>query len=374
MSQEAAREASEIAADAGLLYVSDQSPGIRRKRQGSHFRFIDPAGKPVRDETTLKRIASLAIPPAWSEVWICPRPDGHLQAVGRDAKGRKQYRYHPRWRETLDRTKYERAIAFGEALPLIRERTHRDLALSGMPREKVLATVVRLLESTLIRIGNREYARTNNSYGLTTLRNRHVDVDGARIRFEFTGKGGKKHSISIRDRRLARVVKQCQELPGQQLFQYLDEAGEKRTVDSADVNAYLREITGEEFTAKDYRTWAATVLAALALREFEAFESDAEAKRNIVQAVELVAHHLGNTASICRKCYIHPDVVEEYLAGALGEAMRQDAEIELVEAVEGLALEEAAVLALLRRRSGRKDRRSSKRRAAVERLVPKIRI
>jgi DNA topoisomerase-1 len=337
------------AREADLIYVSDESPGIRRKRTSSGFRYVDQDGKAVRDPATLSRIKSLAIPPAWTDVWICPRRNGHLQATGRDARRRKQYRYHPRWREVRDRSKYERTIAFGEALPRIRERVRQDMSLRGLPREKVLATVVGLLETTMIRVGNEEYARSNGSFGLTTMLRRHVDVDGAELRFEFRGKGGKKHNVSVRDRRLARIVRQCQEIGGQELFQYLDEDGKARSIDSADVNEYLRQISGEDFSAKDYRTWAGTVLAAMALQELESFESATEAKSNLVQAVESVAKQLGNTPAICRKCYIHPDVIDRYLEGALPEALKRRAEAELID-TSGLRPEEAAVLALLRQR------------------------
>jgi DNA topoisomerase-1 len=337
----------------GLRYVSDTLPGIQRKRHGAHFRYTGPDGAPVRDAQTLARIRALVIPPAWTDVWICPMPHGHLQATGRDAKGRKQYRYHPRWREVRDATKYTRMIAFGRALPRIRERVEHDLALPGLPRAKVLATVVRLLETTLIRVGNEEYAKTNRSYGLTTLRNRHVDIAGATLRFHFRGKSGITHTIGINDRRLAGIVRRCRELPGAELFQYLDDDGERRGVDSGDVNEYLREITGEEFTAKDFRTWAGTVLAAMALQELEAFDSDAQAKKNVVGAIERVAERLGNTPSVCRKCYVHPAVLDAYLDGTMLETLKQRAEQEIAESLSGLKPEEAAVLALLQQRLAR---------------------
>ena len=271
----------------------------------------------MRDRATLSRIRSLAIPPAWESVWICPRDDGHLQATGRDARGRKQYRYHAQWREVRDETKYGRMAAFGRALPRIRRRVTRDLALQGLPREKILATLVRLLEATLIRVGNEEYARDNSSFGLTTLRNRQVAISGARIRFNFRGKSGVEHAIELNDRRMAGIVKRIRELPGQELFQYVDEAGERRSVESADVNAYLREAAGGEFTSKDFRTWAGTLLAAKALRQAGPFESKAEAMRNVNTAIEGVATVLGNTKAVCRKCYVHPVVVERYLDGSL---------------------------------------------------------
>ena len=302
---------------AGLRYVTDAKPGITRKRRGKNFQYFDPDGKPIRDNDEIARIKSLVIPPAWTDVWICPRANGHLQATGRDARGRKQSRYHPRWREVRDENKYERMKLFGETLPVIRERIEKDLALPGLPREKILATIVRLLETTFIRVGNAEYAKENHSYGLTTMRNKHVDVQGATVRFKFQGKSGKHHSIDLNDRRLARIVKRCLDLPGYELFQYIDEDESLRTVDSSDVNDYLRTITEQQFTAKDFRTWAGTVLASLALREFEAFQSETEAKRNIVQAIKNVAEKLGNTPAVCRKCYVHPAVLECYTAGEL---------------------------------------------------------
>jgi DNA topoisomerase-1 len=338
---------------AGLRYVNDRGPGIRRKRAGKHFSYVGTDGKPIRDPDELKRIRALAIPPAWTDVWISPLPRGHIQASGRDAKGRKQYRYHARWREVRDETKYARMIAFGQALPRIRERTDRDLSLPGLPREKILATVVSLLETTFIRVGNEEYARENKSFGLTTMRNRHVDVEGGEIEFKFRGKSGKDHNISIRDRQLARIVKRCQDLPGQELFQYLDENGDRQTVDSDDVNQYLQEITGQEFTAKDFRTWAGTMLATLALQEFETFDSEAQAKTNVLRAIESVAERLGNTPSVCRKSYVHPTVIDAYLEGTMLESLKQKAEQALSESLASLRPEEAAVMALLQQRLAR---------------------
>jgi DNA topoisomerase I len=340
----------ESAQAAGLRYVADTQPGIRRQRVGRHFRYVGPDGQTVRDPDTLRRIKSLAIPPAWTDVWICPRPNGHVQATGRDAKGRKQYRYHPRWRTVRDETKYGRMIAFGQALPHIRRRAEQDMALPGLPREKVLGTVVRLLETTLIRVGNEEYARQNHSFGLTTMRDRHVDVDGTILRFHFRGKAGKRHVVDIRDRRLARIVQRCRDIPGQELFQYVDDAGEHHSIESADVNAYLREISGQDFTAKDFRTWAGTVLAAWALNEFEAFDSQTQAKQNVVRAIENVAERLGNTPAICRRCYVHPAVIDSYLDGSLIEALKDQIQDELTDALASLPPEEAAVLALLHRR------------------------
>jgi DNA topoisomerase-1 len=349
------KEPIEAAQAAGLRYVSDTRPGIRRKRAGKGFSYTGPDGAAIRDDQTLRRIRSLAIPPAWQDVWICPLPNGHLQAAGRDARGRKQYRYHPRWRSTRDETKYERMADFGRALPRIRERIEQDLALPGLPREKVLATVVRLLEITLIRVGNEEYAKSNRSFGLTTLRDRHVQVDGTQLRFEFRGKSGVRHRVDLRDRRLARIVKRCRDLPGHELFQYVDDAGQHQTIDSGDVNDYLRAISGEDFTAKDFRTWAGTVLAALALQEFEGFDSQAQAKRNIVAAIQNVAKRLGNTPSVCRKCYVHPAIIDAYLEGSTLDVLRQRTEQELTGDLARLPPEEAAVLALLQQRLARES-------------------
>jgi DNA topoisomerase I len=310
--------------------------------------FTAPDGASVTDEETLTRIRTLAIPPAWTDVWICPSPKGHLQATGRDARGRKQYRYHARWREVRDETKYERLIAFGEALSAIRAWTERDLALPGLPRAKVLATVVQLLEKTLIRVGNDEYARENNSFGLTTMRDRHVKVNGSTVRFAFRGKSGRRHAIDLRNRRLAAIVKRCRDLPGYELFQYVDEDGTRQVIDSSDVNEYLREITGEDFTAKDFRTWAGTMLAARALGELPS-ETTTEAKKNLVKAIEAVAGLLGNTKSVCRKCYIHPAVIDAYVDRSLLDTLEQRADAALAEA-DGLSPEEQAVLRFLRKR------------------------
>ncbi|MBF6611512.1 MAG: DNA topoisomerase IB [Chloroflexi bacterium] len=335
---------------AGLRYVTDTRPGIKRKRAGKNFSYIGLDGKPIHDPEELARIKSLGIPPAWRDVWICPSPKGHIQATGYDAKGRKQYRYHPHWREVRDETKYGRMVAFGQALPAIRKRLEHDMALPGLPREKVLATVVKLLEATLIRVGNEEYVRTNHSFGLTTMRNRHVNVEGAKLRFKFRGKSGKNHTIGIRDRRLANIIKRQQELPGQELFQYIDDNKERHTIDSADVNDYLQEITGQHFTAKDFRTWAGTVLATLALQEFEAVDSQTQAKKNVVQAIERVSERLGNTPAICRKCYVHPGVIASYMDGTLLETLKQRTEDELTTSLADLPAEEAAVLVFLQQR------------------------
>jgi len=342
-------EPKEAARAAGLRYVSDTKPGIIRESKGDGFVYRDPAGELLKDEAVLERIRSLAIPPAYTEVWICPHANGHIQATGRDARGRKQYRYHPRWRETRDATKYERMAEFAEALPVIRARVAADLRRKGLPREKVLATIVRLLETTLIRVGNDDYAKENGSFGLTTLRNRHVSVKGETMRFTFKGKSGKTWRLGIADRRVAKVVRECQDLPGQELFAYHDDDGVPRDVGSGDVNDYLREITGQDITAKDFRTWAGTVMAALALREFEAVDSQAAAKRNIRAAIEKVAARLGNTPTVCRKCYVHPDLLEGYMAGKLVLEIAGRAEEELREDIEDLRPEEAAVLALLAR-------------------------
>jgi DNA topoisomerase-1 len=335
---------------AGLRYVNDNRAGIRRERDAEGFRYFDAKGELIEDEDILRRIRSLAIPPAWTEVWICPQANGHLQATGRDARGRKQYRYHPKWREVRDEVKYERMIKFGQALPAIRREVDRALDLPGLPREKVLATIVYLLETTMIRVGNEEYARTNKSFGLTTLRRRHVKIEGSDVEFRFRGKSGVYHKVRVHDRRLARIVRRTRDLPGQDLFEYVDDDGETRTVDSSDVNEYLRQISGEDYTAKDFRTWSGTVLAAMALQEFEKFDSAAQAKKNVVRAIESVAERLGNTPSVCRKCYVHPAVLDAYLEGATLQVLRERAEEELSEDLPSLQPEEAAVLAMLQER------------------------
>lgn len=329
---------------AGLRYVHDSMPGICRKHARKGFTYIDTGGQPIRDKAELERIKKLGIPPAWTEVWICPDARGHLQATGRDAKGRKQYRYHDLWRAVRDATKYHRMIAFGRALPRIREKVQRDMALRGLPRERVLAVVVRLLDETLLRVGNEEYVRENQSYGLTTLRDEHVDVEGSTLRFQFKGKSGKDHDVEVADRRVAKIVRRLQELPGEEIFQYIDENGEQRSVASDDVNQYVREASGEEFTAKDFRTWGGTVVAAETLKELGDFETQAAAKRNISLAIKAAAAHLGNTPVICKKSYIHPGVLEAYLNRLLvqAEGARQHAE-----PVAGLRQEEADLLALL---------------------------
>jgi DNA topoisomerase I len=337
---------------ARLRYVRDTAPGITRHKAGDGFDYRLPDGAPVEDSETLRRIRSLAIPPAWTEVWICPYPNGHLQATGRDAKGRKQHRYHPRWREVRDEAKYTKLLIFARVLPQIRARVEADLSRRGLPREKVLAVIVRLMEMTLIRVGNAEYAKANKSFGLTTLRDRHVAIEGGRLHISFRGKSGKRHETDINDRRLARIVKNCRDLPGYELFQYIDGNGQRRDVDSADVNEYLREIAGEDITAKDFRTWAATHLAAQALREFEAFDSDARRKRAIVDAVKKVATHLGNTPAICRRSYIHPAILDGYMDGTLLQSLADQAGAYLEENIHGMKPEEAAVTAFLRLRLG----------------------
>jgi DNA topoisomerase I len=346
----------EAAEDAGLRYVSDEQPGFSRRRKGDEFEYFDTNGKPIRDEQRLLRIKRLAIPPAWSDVWICPSPNGHIQAIGRDARRRKQYRYHERWREIRDENKYDRLVNFGKALPKIRRRLKKDLALSGLPREKVLATIVQLLERSFIRVGNEEYARENKSFGLTTMQDRHVDVKGSKLRFRFRGKSGRQHEVDVTDRRIARIVCKLQDLPGQSLFQYLDDEGNVRDITSQDVNEYLREITGEDFTAKDFRTWAGTVLAAIALSAAGEFETTKQAKANIKKAIEAVAKMLGNTPTICRQCYIHPFVLEAYLNGNSVNGFRSNAQEQLERKGIDLVSAQAAVLKFLQDSSSGKNR------------------
>jgi DNA topoisomerase-1 len=345
---DAARDATAAASSAGLRYVHDYQPGIARRKRGKHFHYVDADGHAVKDAATLTRIKSLVIPPAWADVWICMQPLGHLQATGRDARGRKQYRYHPRWRALRDESKYERMLSFGKALPAIRCAVGAALKQPGLPREKVLATIVYLLEATMMRIGNEEYARDNKSFGLTTLRERHVRLDGSKVRFRFRGKSGVNHEVEVQDRRLANIIRRTLDLPGQELFQYMDDEGNPHTVGSADVNEYLQAIAGEDYTAKDFRTWSGTVLAAVALLEYEKFDSQAQARKNVVQAIESVAKKLGNTPTICRKCYVHPALIESYLDGTMLKALRRRARQQLQE--DSLRPEEAAVLALLQHR------------------------
>lgn len=347
-------QAKEAAEEAGLRYVSDDRPGYTRKPKGDDFEYVDADGKSIRDEARLLRMKRLAIPPAWTDVWICPSANCHIQVTGRDARRRKQYLYHERWREIRDENKYDRIIAFGNALPKIRRRIAQDLKLQGLPREKVLATVVQLLERTFIRIGNEEYARENKSFGLTTMKDRHVEVKGAKLRFRFRGKSGKEHEVDVTDRRIANIVSKLQDLPGQDLFQYLNDDGEVRDVTSQDVNEYLREITGEDFSAKDFRTLAGTVLTAVALNAQEKFENDKQAKKNISTAIKAVAHILGNTPAICRKCYVHPAIFENYLDEKSIDGLKQMTEEALEHDDVDLRSSEKAVLKFLESRLTKK--------------------
>ncbi len=340
---------SDDAKAAGLRYVSDAQPGFTRRRSGKGFSFKDSDGKTISDPKMTSRFKALVIPPAWREVWICPYSNGHIQATGFDERGRKQYLYHEKWRQARDENKYERMLSFAQLLPKIRRTTKRDLKQRGLPRTKVLAAILQLLEKTMIRIGNEQYAKENKSFGLTTMRNRHAKVRGTKVHFDFKGKSGIHHEIYLQDSTLARVIAKLQDLPGQELFQYEDEYGETVSVGSGDVNEYLKEITGEDFTAKDFRTWSGTVLASLALQEFEKFDSQTQAKKNIVRAIEDVAGKLGNTPSICRKCYVHPAILESYLDGSMLETMQQTTEARLKN-LRGLSAEEAAVLAFLQKR------------------------
>ena len=338
------------AREAGLRHLTDEKPGFSRKRHGKQFIYLNAQGGKIRDAETLNRIRHLAIPPAWNRVWISPLANGHLQATGYDVRGRKQYRYHEDWRKVRDETKYQNMVAFGHALPNLRRRVNRDLNRPGLSREKVLATVVRLLETTLIRVGNDEYAKSNKSYGLTTMRNRHVKVRGGKVSFTFRGKSGKDHHIDIENRKLAKIVRKCRDLPGQELFGYLDEEGKPVDVSSGDVNAYLHEIVGQDFTAKDFRTWAGTVLAAEALQEFEKFSSGREARRNMGRAIEAVAGMLGNTPAICRRSYIHPVILDSYMDGTLVDQLRRTVERKLTRDIQRLRPDEAAVLMLLQQK------------------------
>lgn len=340
----------QAAADADLRYVNDDEPGIRRLRSGKSFRYVDAGGRPVRDPATLDRVRRLAIPPAYIDVWICPDPNGHIQATARDAKGRKQYRYHERWTAVRDANKFGRLLAFSRALPAIRDRVDKDMRGTGLTRERVLACIVRLLDSTLIRVGNDTYAKENSSFGLTTLRDRHVDVESGQIRFAFKGKSGKEWKLKLKDRRLARLVKACQDVPGQRLFQYYDPDGGRHGVTSNDVNAYIRAAAGAEFSAKDFRTWAGTVLAAHALSAMEAVDGATRRKRNLTEAIRRVAARLGNTPAVCRRCYVHPEVSSAYLDGALLSQAGEEAARALRQDLSGLSPEEAVVLSFLERR------------------------
>jgi Topoisomerase IB len=340
-------EPVEAAEEAGLRYVSENQPGYTRKAKNDGFEYLDTEGKAVRDEQRLLRIKQLAIPPAWTDVWISPSVNGHIQATGRDARNRKQYIYHERWREIRDENKYERIVSFGKTLPKIRRSVSKDLSLPGLPRNKVLAAIVQLLELSFIRVGNEEYARENKSFGLTTMQDRHVDVKGSKMRFRFRGKSGIKHDVDITDRRIAKIILKLQDLPGQELFQYIDENEDVCDITSQDVNDYLREITGEDFTAKDFRTWAGTVMAAIALTVAGDFETKKQAKTNIKNAIRAVAKILRNTPAICRKCYIHPAVLEAYLNGNLIEGLKKRTGEELEKETIDLRSGEAALLKFL---------------------------
>lgn len=337
---------------AHLRHVSDHKPGITRIHTDEGWSFIDTDGSVITDPDIIARIKKLAIPPAYTDVWICSDTRGHLQAVGRDARGRKQYRYHAKWREIRDQAKYGRMLVFGQVLPALRNHVRRDLARPGLPKAKVLAAIVALLEKTMMRVGNEEYARTNESFGLTTLRHNHVKLARGHVVFDFRGKHGVEHHIDLADRKLAAVVEKCQALPGQELFQFLDHDGTQHHITSDDVNGYLQDATGEEITAKDFRTWAATNLAALALAEMELFDTHVKQKRAVVEAVEHVAKKLGNTPAICRKCYIHPAVFEGYLDGSLAEGLKMRAYTVLDAKIPGLTAEEMAVTAFLSRKLG----------------------
>jgi DNA topoisomerase I len=343
-------DAADAAEDAGLRYVSDTHPGYTRKRTGESFQYFDIDGKVIRDESRLLRIGRLAIPPAYHDVWICPLPNGHIQATGRDDRGRKQYRYHERWRAIRDENKYDRILTFAAALPKIRRRVQADLKLPALKREKVLAAVVQLLERTFIRVGNEEYARQNKSFGLTTMKDHHVKVRGKKLRFRFRGKGGKEHEVDLMDRRVAKIVRELQDLPGQDLFQYFDDEGKLCDISSQDVNDYLREIAGADFTAKDFRTWAGTVLTAMALNAQEKFASEKEAKSNVKNAIAAAAKLLRNTPTICRKCYVHPAIVESYLNGDLIEGLQT--KLDGAGELPDFSDDERAVLNFLRRRTG----------------------
>lgn len=337
-------------AEEGLRYVSDTSPGYRRKRTGTSFSYFDKDGARITNKDIVRRIKAIGIPPAYDAVWICPSPNGHIQATGLDARGRKQYRYHAKWRELRDQNKYEHIMKFAAVLPLLRRRVAADMKRQGLAREKVLATVVSLLEKTLIRVGNAEYASLNKSYGLTTMRRKHVAITGDTLRFEFTGKSGKHWKLKVEDKRIAAILKRCADIPGHELFKYLDDDGKPHTVDSGDVNAYIKEIAAQDFTAKDFRTWAGTVLAALALSEFEKYDNQTQAKRNVVAAIEEVAKQLGNTPAICRKCYIHPEVLSAYMSGDLVKMIEGTIADKFKRQYARLSADEVMVLAFLRKR------------------------
>lgn len=343
-------EVAAVIAEEGLRYVTDATPGYRRKRTGTSFSYYDKDGRHITNPDILRRIKSIGIPPAYDFVWICPSANGHIQATGLDARGRKQYRYHTKWRELRDQNKYEHIVEFAAALPCLRRRVAMDLKRQGLPREKVLATIVSLLEKTLIRVGNNEYANQNKSYGLTTMRRKHVDIKGGTLRFEFTGKSGKRWELQLQDKRIVAIVKRCAEIPGHELFKYLDDNGQARTIDSGDVNAYIKEITQQDFTAKDFRTWSGTVFAALALAEYKKYNSEAEARRNVVAAIDAVAKQLGNTRAICRKCYVHPEILSAYMSGDLIKMTEAKIADKFRRQYSKLSADEVIVLAFLHKR------------------------
>jgi DNA topoisomerase-1 len=356
------------AREAGLRYTSDQTPGISRHVHGKSFTYMSASGSRIKDPTILARIKSLVIPPAWRDVWISPLENGHVQAIGHDARNRKQYRYHPRWREQRDESKFGHMLKFAKVLPRIRRRVERDLRRPGLPREKILATVVRLLETTVIRVGNDEYAKQNHSYGLTTMRNRHVEIArGGDIKFSFVGKSGRHHEIELHDTRLAKIIRRCQEMPGQILFSYL-ENGEARHIGSQDVNDYLREISGSDFTAKDFRTWIGTVLAAAAFKEFESVTSERQARKNVSMVIESVSKILGNTPAVCRKCYVHPEIIHSYFEGETIAALSQRISEDLKTSLHSLRPAEAAVLALLKRRLQAVSKKAPTRKGNLKQL------
>jgi DNA topoisomerase-1 len=343
-------EIAAVIAEEGLRYVTDAAPGYSRKRAGKSFSYHDKDGKRITNPDILSRIKSIGIPPAYESVWICTSPNGHIQATGLDARGRKQYRYHTKWRELRDQNKYEHVMEFAAALPGLRKRIAADLKREGLPREKVLATIVSLLEKTLIRVGNNEYATQNKSYGLTTMRRKHVEIKGDKLRFDFTGKSGKQWKLQVQDKRIVAIVKRCADIPGHELFKYFDNEGQSHTVDSGDVNTYIKEITRQDFTAKDFRTWAGTVFAAMALAEFKKYDSEAEAKRNIIAAIDNVAKQLGNTRAICRKCYIHPAIIDAYMSGDLAKMAETKIAERLKRQFAKLTADEVMVLSFLHRR------------------------
>ena len=359
MRQRPSREFVASAKAAGLRYVTDSAPGIRRRRVGRGFSYVDPDGRVIREREHIRRFRSLVIPPAWSDVWICPMPEGHLQVTARDARGRKQYRYHPSFRAHRDHAKFERMVELSDVLQKVREHVERDIALAGLPRKKVMATLVWLLERTLIRVGSHELARENNSFGLTTLRRRHVSIDGAKVQFEFRGKSGVAHSVAVTDRRIARIVQRCRELPGRALFQYVDARGRRQIVYADDVNSYLRQITRRDVTAKDFRTWMGTMLAAASLRDMGPTPTKREAEHNVLCAIDRTAERLGNTRAVCRKYYIHPALIEAYLEGDVLPPLPEPMWQERRPHGPTLRRHEAEVLAFLKARVGRRRRARS---------------